>query len=85
VSVCPLLLVQLVYALNKTDFLGKTSLTKQYIQPPSYVDGYFPTIEQTERKRINYDGIDYDCEIIDTAGQVCYPPLAPSGFDATDA
>lgn len=49
--------------------VGKTSLTRQYIQPPTYVEGYFPTIEQTERKHIMYDGIDYDCEIIDTAGQ----------------
>ena len=61
--------------------IGKTSLTRQYIQPPTYVEGYFPTIEQTERKHIMYDGIDYDCEIIDTAGQVrLLPSLNPFTF-----
>jgi GTPase SAR1 family protein len=63
---------------TKLNSVGKTSLTRQYIQPPTYVEGYFPTIEQTERKHIMYDGIDYDCEIIDTAGQVSSsPPLTP--------
>jgi len=62
----------------QADGIGKTSLTRQYIQPPTYVEGYFPTIEQTERKHIMYDGIDYDCEIIDTAGQVRpVPPVLP--------
>jgi GTPase SAR1 family protein len=63
---------------DKANSVGKTSLTRQYIQPPTYVEGYFPTIEQTERKHIMYDGIDYDCEIIDTAGQVrLSPPSLP--------
>jgi hypothetical protein len=63
---------------TKANSTGKTSLTRQYIQPPTYVEGYFPTIEQTERKHIMYDGIDYDCEIIDTAGQVrLSPPSLP--------
>ena len=55
---------------TKAHIIGKTSLAKQYIQPPTYVEGYFPTIEQTEHKQIPFDGINYDCEIIDTAGQV---------------
>ena len=69
------------FASDKANIVGKTSLTRQYIQPPTYVEGYFPTIEQTERKHIMYDGIDYDCEIIDTAGQVrLLPSLNPFTF-----
>ncbi|ORY24950.1 P-loop containing nucleoside triphosphate hydrolase protein [Naematelia encephala] len=49
--------------------VGKTSLTQQYIAPPTYNDNYFPTIESTSHKLVSFDGDEYDCEIIDSAGQ----------------
>lgn len=52
------------------DDIGKTSLTQQYIAPPTYQESYFPTIESTSHKLVRFDGVDYDCEIIDSAGQV---------------
>jgi len=50
--------------------LGKTSLTQQYVAPPTYIESYFPTIEATSHKHVTFDGVDYTCEIIDSAGQV---------------
>lgn len=49
---------------------GKTSLTQQYVAPPTYTASYFPTIEATSHKIVTWEGQDYDCEIIDSAGQV---------------
>lgn len=49
---------------------GKTSLTQQFVAPPTYVEGYFPTVEATTHKTITHAGIEYDCELIDSAGQV---------------
>lgn len=57
---------------------GKTSLTQQFVTPPTYNDNYYPTIESTSQKVVKYKGIEYDCEIVDTAGQV-RPGCA--GFD----
>ena len=51
---------------------GKTSLTQQYVAPPTYNEQYFPTIEATSHKNVSFDGIDYECEIIDSAGQAEY-------------
>jgi hypothetical protein len=34
------------------------------------VEAYYPTIETTFSKSINHNGVDYECEIIDTSGQV---------------
>lgn len=50
--------------------VGKTSLTQQYVAPPTYNEAYFPTIEATSHKTITYSGQEYECEIIDSAGQV---------------
>ena len=50
--------------------IGKTSLTQQYVTPPSYNESYYPTIEATSHKSVMYEGIEYDCEIVDSAGQV---------------
>lgn len=36
------------------------------------MEAYYPTIENTFTKGINLKGVEYDCDIIDTAGQVCY-------------
>lgn len=48
--------------------VGKSSLTKKYISG-EFEQSYYPTIEMTHQKTIVRDGITYDCEIIDTAGQ----------------
>lgn len=34
------------------------------------MDAYYPTIESTFAKSVTYKDIEYDCQIIDTAGQV---------------
>ena len=41
-----------------------------------FVDSYYPTIENTFSKSIKYNGVEYECDIIDTAGQV--GPFFPS-------
>ncbi|WRT67264.1 uncharacterized protein IL334_004231 [Kwoniella shivajii] len=48
--------------------VGKTSLTQQYVSPPTYNASYYPTIEDTSHKTVTYNGIQYECEIIDSAG-----------------
>lgn len=53
-----------------TTFIGKSSLVVQYTES-HFVESYYPTIENIFTKGINYKGIEYDCDIIDTAGQVC--------------
>ena len=55
--------------------VGKTSLTQQFISPPTYNESYFPTIEATSHKLVTFDGVDYECEIIDSAGQVSLSKL----------
>ena len=59
---------------------GKSSLVIQYIEN-HFVESYYPTIESTFSKSINYQGIDYDCDIIDTAGQVRSPSSPPSPYN----
>ncbi|ODN98473.1 Ras family, other [Cryptococcus wingfieldii CBS 7118] len=48
--------------------VGKTSLTQQYIAPPTYTASYYPTIEDTSHKIVKHKGVEYDMEIIDSAG-----------------
>ncbi|KIK09437.1 hypothetical protein K443DRAFT_594 [Laccaria amethystina LaAM-08-1] len=48
--------------------VGKSSLVKQFIEN-HFVDQYYPTIESTFAKSVVYKGVEYDCHIIDTAGQ----------------
>ncbi|WVN86740.1 uncharacterized protein L203_101912 [Cryptococcus depauperatus CBS 7841] len=48
--------------------VGKTSLTQQYVAPPSYTPSYYPTIEDTSHKIAKYNGNEYDIEIVDSAG-----------------
>ncbi|THH31327.1 hypothetical protein EUX98_g2890 [Antrodiella citrinella] len=48
--------------------VGKSSLVVQFIEN-HFVESYYPTIESTFTKSINYKGVEYDCDIIDTAGQ----------------
>lgn len=45
---------------------------QQYVAPPTYNEQYYPTIEATSHKSVKFNGEDYDCEIIDSAGQVSY-------------
>ncbi|KAI0082454.1 hypothetical protein K474DRAFT_1585591 [Panus rudis PR-1116 ss-1] len=54
--------------------VGKSSLVIQFIEN-HFVESYYPTIENTFSKSINYKGTDYDCDIIDTAGQDEYTIL----------
>ncbi|KAG8896884.1 GTP-binding protein [Tulasnella sp. 408] len=48
--------------------VGKSSLVVQYVEN-NFVESYYPTIEATFTKNIKYNGVEYDCDIIDTAGQ----------------
>ena len=50
--------------------LGKSSLVIQFTEN-QFIESYYPTIESTHTKSVSYKGVDYDCDIIDTAGQVC--------------
>lgn len=59
--------------------VGKTSLVQQYVAPPTYQESYYPTIESTSHKIVQYGGEDYECEIIDSAGQDEYT-LFPSKY-----
>ncbi|KAG6830135.1 hypothetical protein H0H92_001999 [Tricholoma furcatifolium] len=54
--------------------MWKSSLVKQFIDN-HFVDAYYPTIETTSAKTITYKGVEYDCHIIDTAGQDEYSPV----------
>jgi len=54
--------------------VGKSSLVKQFIEN-HFVDSYYPTIESSFVKSVVYKGTEYDCHIIDTAGQDEYSPL----------
>ncbi|KAA1466454.1 hypothetical protein DENSPDRAFT_856137 [Dentipellis sp. KUC8613] len=54
--------------------VGKSSLVLQFIEN-HFVESYYPTIENTFSKSINYKGVEYDCDIIDTAGQDEYSIL----------
>ncbi|KAJ6484977.1 P-loop containing nucleoside triphosphate hydrolase protein [Mycena vitilis] len=48
--------------------VGKSSLIIQYCQN-EFVESYYPTIESTFAKTVSFRNTEYDCEIIDTAGQ----------------
>lgn len=54
--------------------VGKSSLVKHFIEN-HFVDAYYPTIESTFAKSVKYKGVEYDCHIIDTAGQDEYTPI----------
>lgn len=54
--------------------VGKSSLVVQFIEN-HFVDAYYPTIENTFSKAVVYKGVEYDCDIIDTAGQDEYSIL----------
>jgi len=54
--------------------VGKSSLVVQYTES-HFVEAYYPTIENTFNKGISHKGTEYDCDIIDTAGQDEYSIL----------
>lgn len=49
--------------------LGKSSLIVQFTDN-IFTDAYYPTIENTFSKTLKHNGVEYECDIIDTAGQV---------------
>jgi len=50
--------------------VGKSTVTIQFVDK-QFVEAYNATIENTYHAIINANGVDYDTEIVDTAGQVC--------------
>ncbi|KAF9782271.1 small GTPase superfamily [Thelephora terrestris] len=54
--------------------VGKTSLVIKFIDN-NFIESYYPTIESTFSKSINHKGTEYECDIIDTAGQDEYSIL----------
>lgn len=48
---------------------GKSTLIVRFMENV-FVDSYYPTIEATFSKVIKHKGKVYNCDIIDTAGQV---------------
>lgn len=54
--------------------VGKSSLVIKFIDN-NFVESYYPTIESTFSKSINHKGTEYECDIIDTAGQDEYSIL----------
>lgn len=54
--------------------VGKSSLVVRFVED-AFVDSYYPTIENVFEKQIRYRGQDYNCDIVDTAGQDEYSIL----------
>ena len=52
-------------------------MIRQFVEH-QFAESYYPTIESTFVQTITYNATPYDCELIDTAGQVRKPLLAPS-------
>lgn len=48
---------------------GKSSLVIQFVED-HFQESYYPTIETTFTKTVTHNGVEYECDIIDTAGQV---------------
>ncbi|KAF2858165.1 rheb small monomeric GTPase RhbA [Piedraia hortae CBS 480.64] len=59
--------------------VGKSSLTVQFVEG-HFVDTYYPTIENTFAKSVDYNDEDYALEIVDTAGQDEYSMLNSKHF-----
>ncbi|KAG6817453.1 hypothetical protein H0H87_008621 [Tephrocybe sp. NHM501043] len=54
--------------------VGKSSMIVKFIEG-NFVESYYPTIETVFPKTVAYNGTNFDCEIIDTAGQDEYSLL----------
>ncbi|KAF5331681.1 hypothetical protein D9611_007712 [Ephemerocybe angulata] len=48
--------------------VGKSSLVLQFVEN-NFVESYYPTIDNSVSKKLKYGGKEFECEIIDTAGQ----------------
>jgi len=48
--------------------VGKSSLVQQFVEN-RFSGAYHPSLDNTFTKTITYNGTDYSCELIDTAGQ----------------
>ncbi|KAG1684711.1 GTP-binding protein Rheb [Nymphon striatum] len=59
--------------------VGKSSLTIQFVEG-QFVDSYDPTIENTFRKSMKFNGQEYDLKLVDTAGQDEHSILPNSYF-----
>lgn len=46
--------------------VGKSSLTTQFTEH-HFVDHYYPTIENHANREVNYKGVNYGLEVMDTA------------------
>lgn len=55
--------------------VGKSSLIIKFVDD-TFVEPYYPTIEQPYFKQVPFNGVDYDVSIIDTAGQDEYSLLS---------
>ncbi|KAG8797833.1 GTP-binding protein [Serendipita sp. 399] len=55
--------------------VGKSSLIVKFVED-HFVEPYYPTIEQSYFKQVQFKGKDYDVSIIDTAGQDEYSLLS---------
>ncbi|CCU98511.1 unnamed protein product [Malassezia sympodialis ATCC 42132] len=53
---------------------GKSSLVVRFVED-AFVDSYYPTIENVFEKTVKYKGQEYNCDIVDTAGQDEYSIL----------
>jgi len=57
--------------------VGKSSITIQFVEN-QFVDSYDPTIENTFTKTVKIRGVEYELELVDTAGQDEYSLLPQS-------
>lgn len=64
--------------------VGKSSLTIRYLKN-EFTEYYDPTLEETYRKEIEYNGKLYDVEIVDTAGQEEFSSFRDSSVATGDA
>lgn len=58
---------------------GKSSLTVRFVEG-TFVETYYPTIENTFSRPLKYKGQDFTTEIVDTAGQDEYSILNSKHF-----
>ena len=56
--------------------VGKSTLAQVFIDPESYSDSYYPTIENTYSRVFSHRQIQYSLEIIDAAGHDEYSILS---------
>ncbi|THH11708.1 hypothetical protein EW145_g453 [Phellinidium pouzarii] len=54
--------------------VGKSSLVFKFVED-HFIESYYPTIENTLTKTVSNNGVEYECDIIDTAGQDEYSIL----------